>query len=153
MGLISRVSSRTYRQIMYSTIASRANSLSTVIMYAFCAVAAAAFFTTHYLEKSTETKLHVHKAVVKRIQEFDTLDSLNDAAFLTFDLEVDTKDLFNWNVKQLFMYLVVTYQTDKNDINEVVIWDKIVWRKDMLKKKKSTVTYTKAKNKYYFFDD
>ncbi len=34
--------------------------------------------------------------------------------------------MFNWNVKQLFVYVSATYPTARNGTNEVVVWDKVV---------------------------
>jgi signal peptidase complex subunit 3 len=49
-----------------------------------------------------------------------------DRALLSFDLHVDLRPAFHWNIKQLFVFVVATYKTDTNPINEVVLWDKIV---------------------------
>ena len=48
--------------------------------------------------------------------------------FLTFDLQADLTPLFNWNVKQLFLYLTAEYETPANVVNQVVLWDKIIQR-------------------------
>ena len=48
--------------------------------------------------------------------------------FLTFDLKADLTPLFNWNVKQLFLYLTAEYETQANVVNQVVLWDKIIQR-------------------------
>jgi hypothetical protein len=34
--------------------------------------------------------------------------------------------VFNWNVKQLFVYVSASYSTQRNGTNEVVVWDKVV---------------------------
>ena len=52
----------------------------------------------------------------------------NDLGFLTFDLQADLTPLFNWNVKQLFLYLTAEYETQANVVNQVVLWDKIIQR-------------------------
>ena len=52
----------------------------------------------------------------------------NDLGFLTFDLQADLAPLFNWNVKQLFLYLTAEYETQANAVNQVVLWDKIIQR-------------------------
>ena len=91
--------------------------------------------------------------MVRNIQEFETRASRNDVANLVFDLEFDTGPIWNWNTKQLFLYVVAEYQTEKNDINRVVIWDKIILKKDIEKAKSTVVKYKNVKNKYYFFDD
>lgn len=33
---------------------------------------------------------------------------------------------FHWNVKQLFVYVVASYETESKKFNQVVIWDKIL---------------------------
>ena len=38
--------------------------------------------------------------------------------------------MFNWNVKQLFVYVVAEFASASNARNEVVIWDKIVQTKE-----------------------
>ena len=38
----------------------------------------------------------------------------NDLGFITFDLQADLNPLFNWNVKQLFLYLTAEYVTENN---------------------------------------
>jgi signal peptidase complex subunit 3 len=69
-----------------------------------------------------------------------------DRALLSFDLKVDLTPAFHWNIKQLFVYVVASYETDDTDsddsdtsstrkskkgkrgsrTNQVVLWDKIV---------------------------
>lgn len=48
-----------------------------------------------------------------------------DRALLSFDLKVDLRPAFHWNIKQLFVYVVAIYETEDRT-NEVVLWDKIV---------------------------
>lgn len=38
--------------------------------------------------------------------------------------------MFNWNVKQLFVYVVAEFESASNARNQVVIWDKIVQTKE-----------------------
>ena len=56
--------------------------------------------------------------------------------------------IFNWNCKELFLYLVAEYETSKNKLNQVVLWDKIIERGD-----NAIVNVNHKPNKYYFFDD
>jgi len=63
--------------------------------------------------------------------QLNTLKSLKshggvDRALLSFDLHADLRPAFHWNIKQLFVYVVATYKTKTNPLNEVVLWDKIV---------------------------
>ena len=43
-------------------------------------------------------------------------------------LQANLTHLFNWNVKQLFLYLTAEYETADNKLNQVVLWDKIIQR-------------------------
>lgn len=36
--------------------------------------------------------------------------------------------VFNWNVKQLFVYISASYPSESNSFNEVVIWDRVINR-------------------------
>jgi len=40
-----------------------------------------------------------------------------------FDLQADLNPLFNWNAKQLFVFLMAEYETTDNKINQV--WKQI----------------------------
>ena len=60
----------------------------------------------------------------------------------------DLTDVFNWNCKQLFLYLLAEYETKDNKVNQVVLWDKIIKRGD-----NAVLNLKKMNTKYYFFDD
>lgn len=52
---------------------------------------------------------------------------------ITFDLDADLRPLFNWNTKQVFVYLEAEYDGGKNrpDIsNTIAFWDKIITSKE-----------------------
>ena len=65
---------------------------------------------------------------VLRVASVKSLRSHNkkDVAVLTFDLHADLAPAFNWNVKQLFVFVVAEYRSKSNPLNQVVIWDKII---------------------------
>lgn len=51
----------------------------------------------------------------------------SDQSFLSFHLNHNLSQEFHWNMNQLFLYLVVTYNdTASNMRNEVTIYDKII---------------------------
>jgi signal peptidase complex subunit 3 len=66
-----------------------------------------------------------------------------DAALLTFDLKADFRPLWTWNTKQLFIYVVVNYETEVHKVNQVVIWDRIIQQKEdaVLKLEKELAEY------------
>lgn len=47
-------------------------------------------------------------------------------ADLRFDLTADFSPIFHWNAKQIYLYLVLEYETSSNQRNEMIIWDKII---------------------------
>lgn len=56
----------------------------------------------------------------KNVPDYSASREKKDLGFLTFDLKTDLTDLFNWNVKQLFLYLTAEYQTPNNVLNQVI---------------------------------
>ncbi|KAK6031065.1 signal peptidase subunit [Ostertagia ostertagi] len=67
---------------------------------------------------------------------------------LDFTITGDFTKTFNWNVKQLFVYLVAEYETPENALNQVVLWDKIVLRSERV-----VLDERRLQSKYYFLDD
>eukprot|EP00540_Astrosyne_radiata_P015429 CAMPEP_0116857768 /NCGR_PEP_ID=MMETSP0418-20121206/20747_1 /TAXON_ID=1158023 /ORGANISM="Astrosyne radiata, Strain 13vi08-1A" /LENGTH=180 /DNA_ID=CAMNT_0004491509 /DNA_START=123 /DNA_END=661 /DNA_ORIENTATION=- len=67
--------------------------------------------------------------------ELNTLKSLKshggvDRALLSFDILADMEPAFHWNIKQLFVYVVASYETPMHLENKVVLWDKIIQASD-----------------------
>jgi len=54
----------------------------------------------------------------------------SDQSNVSFDLEADFRELFHWNMNQLFVYVTASFETEKNKRNEVTIWDQIIQDKD-----------------------
>eukprot|EP00927_Polykrikos_kofoidii_P025062 TRINITY_DN225_c0_g2_i1.p1 TRINITY_DN225_c0_g2~~TRINITY_DN225_c0_g2_i1.p1 ORF type:complete len:190 (-),score=30.53 TRINITY_DN225_c0_g2_i1:59-628(-) len=53
-----------------------------------------------------------------------------DQCTLSFSTEMDFSSEVNWNMHQLFVYLVATYNDTSNKRNEVTVWDTIMTRSD-----------------------
>lgn len=69
-------------------------------------------------------------------------------AKINFDLETDLSNLFNWNTKQIFVYLTAEYDNDKNTTsNEITFWDKIITNAE-----DSVLNLTNVKSKYNVWD-
>eukprot|EP00954_Amorphochlora_amoebiformis_P030693 1395053-Amorphochlora_amoeboformis.AAC.2 len=47
-------------------------------------------------------------------------------ALFSLDIDADLTSLFNWNVKQLFVWVSAEYETKTYDKNQVILWDTIV---------------------------
>ncbi|KAM9817912.1 signal peptidase complex subunit 3-like isoform X2 [Syngnathus typhle] len=85
---------------------------------------------------------------MRNVDDFTGPRERSDLGFITFDLSADLQPIFDWNVKQLFLYLSAEYTTKSNSLNQVVLWDKIVLRGE-----KNKLTLRETKSKYFFFDD
>lgn len=48
-----------------------------------------------------------------------------DRAIVTFNASFDLSSVYNWNVKQIFVFMVAEYKSPSNRRNEVVIWDHV----------------------------
>nr|CCA14374.1 signal peptidase complex subunit 3 putative [Albugo laibachii Nc14] len=81
------------------------------------------------------TIIHVDKVAVDKL-EMSSFHSLRkyrdktDRATIAFDLKADLSSIFNWNVKQIFLYIIAEFETPQNKLNEVVIWDWIIGKKE-----------------------
>ncbi|NXE24516.1 SPCS3 peptidase, partial [Ardeotis kori] len=110
----------------------------------------------------------------KNVEDFTGPRERSDLGFVTFDITADIlngkdvknktrlckynmvffltcihlQSIFDWNVKQLFLYLSAEYSTKNNALNQVVLWDKIVLRGD-----NPRLFLKDMKSKYFFFDD
>lgn len=84
----------------------------------------------------------------KNVADYSASREKYDLGFLTFDLQADLTSLFNWNVKELFLYLTAEYKTETNELNQVVLWDKI-----LLRGENAALDFKNMNTKYYFWDD
>lgn len=84
----------------------------------------------------------------KNVPDYGASREKHDLGFITFDIETNLTSLFNWNVKQLFLFLTAEYKTSHNVLNQVVLWDKIIRRGD-----NAVLDFKNLNTKYYFWDD
>ncbi|CAD7006105.1 signal peptidase complex subunit 3 [Ceratitis capitata] len=120
-----------------------AYSLSVLACLTFCC-----FLSTVFLDSRTTAHVNTVKVLVKNVPDYGSSREKHDLGFITFDLETNLTSLFNWNVKQLFLYLTAEYKTQDNVLNQVVLWDKIILRGE-----KSSLDFKNMNTKYYFWDD
>eukprot|EP00049_Salpingoeca_infusionum_P008639 m.142803 g.142803 ORF g.142803 m.142803 type:complete len:180 (+) comp14070_c2_seq2:87-626(+) len=125
-----------------------------VFSFAFTCLAAATFgcFLTTFLTTPPVPTIQlqvVDDPVVKDQRQYHFNVKKSDRADFKFHLNADFTPLFNWNTKQLFVYVVAEYTHEQTPFNQVVIWDKIIQRDDGNEK----LALQKLKIKYPFFDD
>ncbi len=71
------------------------------------------------------------------------LNRVEEHVSTTFNLDADLTPLFNWNTKQVYVYLSATYPGPRYVDNEVVLWDHII-----TSEKKAVLKLRNRKNKY-----
>ncbi|XP_039263142.1 signal peptidase complex subunit 3-like [Styela clava] len=127
---------------------SRANSVFAFSLSVTAALTFACFLTTNFLDYGEKVEIKVSDAIVRNIEDFNAHRQKNDLGSLSFDLKADLTPVFNWNLKQLFLYLLAEYETKNNKVNQVVLWDKIIMRGQNAK-----IDLKNMHTLYYFFDD
>ncbi|XP_068720108.1 signal peptidase complex subunit 3-like [Montipora capricornis] len=131
-----------------NTFLSRLNTVFAFTLTVLATLTLSCFLSTFHNTNQAQVLLQTKKVLVKNVQDFGVSKDKNDLGFITFDLQTNLKGIFNWNVKQLFLYLTAEYSTKSNKFNQVVIWDKIILRGD-----NAFLDYHGINTKYYFFDD
>ncbi|XP_037823724.1 signal peptidase complex subunit 3 [Lucilia sericata] len=120
-----------------------AYTLSVLACLTFCC-----FVSTVFLDYRVKSNINTAKILVKNVPDYGALREKHDLGFITFDLETNLTSLFNWNVKQLFLFLTAEYSTEDNVLNQVVLWDKIIRRGE-----NAILDFKNMNTKYYFWDD
>ncbi|KAL5135993.1 Signal peptidase complex subunit 3B [Glycine soja] len=65
---------------------------------------------------------------------------------MTLNISADLQSLFTWNTKQVFVFLAAEYETPKNSLNQISLWDGIIPSKEHAK------FWIHTSNKYRFID-
>ncbi|XP_026466242.1 signal peptidase complex subunit 3-like [Ctenocephalides felis] len=130
------------------TVLTRANAILAYTLSVLAFLTFCCFASTVFIDYRTPAHMNTVKVVVKNVPDYSASREKNDLGFLTFDLKTDLTDLFNWNVKQLFLYLTAEYITPNNELNQVVLWDKIIERGQ-----NAVLDMKNMNTKYYFWDD
>jgi signal peptidase complex subunit 3 len=108
----------------------RSNAVFFFSLFVLWVLAMGSAVTTLWLPNTYSIKVLElkHLKTLRPQRESLQRGEVTDRAILTFDLDADLRGVFNWNVKQLFVYITAQYRTPANGFNEVVIWDKVVNR-------------------------
>ncbi|XP_047004422.1 signal peptidase complex subunit 3 [Schistocerca americana] len=126
----------------------RGNAILAYTLSVLAALTFCCFLSTVFMDYRTKATMNTVTVMVKKHPSDSARRELNDLGVLTFNLQTDLTDLFNWNVKQLFLYLTAEYTTPNNQLNQVVLWDKIILRGE-----NANLDFKNMNLKYYFSDD
>ncbi|VDK34743.1 unnamed protein product [Taenia asiatica] len=131
------------------SIFARVSALSALLGSTMSALMIATFLSTAFLDKTIPVDLGVGNVVVQVAEDFTVSNpTKNDLGRLRIDIKANVEPLFNWNVKQIFIFLAAEYKTPSNSVNQVALWDKIIRRGENY-----DIQYKSMKGKYPFWDD
>lgn len=100
-------------------------------------------------DKLARIDLKTVKSLVRRMPDYNMPDAKeNDLGLVQFNLDANFEDCFDWNVKQIFVYLTANYKTLDNTVNQVVLWDYVLNRGE-----KSQLSLRNQNPEYYMWDD
>jgi len=131
-----------------NTALSRANSLFAFSLSVMAALTFGCFITTAFKDRRVMVDIRVSRVTLKNVDDFTSNGERSDLGLMYFDMSADLQPIFDWNVKQLFLYLSAEYTTRNNALNQVVLWDKV-----LLRGESPHLVLRDMKSKYLFFDD
>jgi len=127
---------------------SRLNAVFAFALSVLAGLTFCCFLSNSTKDFSTNVQIESFKEVVKNLYDYSATGERHDLGYFNFNLETDFTPLFDWNTKQLFVYLTAEYSTPSNKLNQVVLWDKIILRGE-----NSVIDLKSASPKYFFWDD
>lgn len=130
------------------SLLSRGNALVAYTLSLLACLTFMCFLSTLFVDYGSSAAINTVKVVVKNVPDYSASREKCDLGFLTFDLQANLTNVFNWNVKQLFLYLTAEYSSEKNSLSQVVLWDKIILRGE-----NAILDFKSMNPKYYFWDD
>ncbi|KAJ8953330.1 hypothetical protein NQ318_012125 [Aromia moschata] len=128
------------------SVLQRANSILAYALSVLACLTFACFVSTVFLDYVTDANINTVKVVVKNVPDYSASREKNDLGFLTFDLQTDLTHLFNWNVKQLFLYLTAEYETSNNELNQVSKGNGCALGQDHIESANKNITLTLSWN-------
>lgn len=106
------------------TYSNRASSLFTAFTTVLFAVACLNHFTSYFYKSNPSGEIQLSNASPIEFTEYTHYKA--DQARFNIDLSIDLSTEMNWNVNQIYLFVVASYETKRNGKNEVVIYDRIL---------------------------
>ncbi|CAN7045487.1 signal peptidase complex subunit 3B [Brassica rapa] len=119
----------------------RANALLTFAVTILAFICAIASFSDNFSNQTPSAQIQI-----LNINWFQKQPHGNDEVSLTLNITADLQSLFTWNTKQVFAFVAAEYETSKNSLNQVSLWDAIIPEKE------EANFWIQISNKYRFID-
>lgn len=110
----------------WSIRAGTAYALSVAILVALCAMAS---YTDTRQSFAPSVELEVLKyGSLERVWNGD--NQIRDQVTLLLNVTADLRPVFTWNTRQLYVFVAAEYLSKDTELNQVVLWDTIVEKKE-----------------------
>ncbi|GLH05025.1 Signal peptidase complex subunit 3 [Gryllus bimaculatus] len=133
------------------SVLTRGNAILAYSLSVLAVLTFVCFISTVFIDYRTNATMNTVKVVVKNVADYSASREKNDLGFLTFDLQTDILSLIVLRISFLCMYChykYFKYSTPNNQLNQVVLWDKIIQRGE-----NAVLDFKNMNTKYYFWDD
>ncbi|KAM9834024.1 signal peptidase complex subunit 3-like [Syngnathus typhle] len=130
-----------------NSVCSRANNCFNFSTNVMMTLAFGCYITTVLINTRVPVDIHVTKVMLRNVYNVTGFGEPCDMVYITFDYSANLQPAFNWNVLKLYIFVFAEYATPKNALNQVMLWDKTVYRG------KDTLYLRDQKSKYFFCDD
>ncbi|CAF0853183.1 unnamed protein product [Rotaria sordida] len=88
------------------TFINRLNNLFAFTVIVFAVLTIGVFLSTYFKQYHETLRTTANKPIVKHMIEFLVNRKKNDLGILQLDLDMYLNSLFDWNIKELFLYLI-----------------------------------------------
>ncbi len=102
----------------------RASSLFTTFTTVLFTVAVLNHLTSYVCSPTPTGRITMSDHGILEYSEFKQFKA--DQIKFDFDMTLDLTSEYNWNVNQIYVFVVASYETSRNSKNEVVIYDRII---------------------------
>ncbi|KAI3976927.1 hypothetical protein MKX01_008785 [Papaver californicum] len=107
------------------------NRLNTHLTFSGLLLAVLCILTTTISNNFNEESPPINAyAEVLKVNRFRKQLTGNDEVSFTLNVSMDLRSAFTWNTKQAFVFVAAEYETAKNSVNQVSLWDHIIQDKD-----------------------
>ncbi|OAF69122.1 hypothetical protein A3Q56_03130 [Intoshia linei] len=129
------------------TFSTRVNYLMSVFIYTTAVFAIMIAFHSYTKPTDVEVSIKVKNALTKAVDSYKSVTY--DLATVKANIQANFTNIFDWNVRQVFIFMVLTYETKDKKV-ESTIWDFIMLRENNqfidLKNEKSKYTVVERHN-------
>ncbi|CDJ41530.1 signal peptidase subunit, putative [Eimeria necatrix] len=121
----------------------RANAVFCALMVSLSVLAIGNVISSYFLMGPISGSI-----AVKDVYGFSYNYALNgDQAVLSLDIKADLRGLFQWNAKQVYLFVVAEYETPQHPTNQVVVFDRIIMDDGV-----AVIDWPNTPAKYHFRD-